>query len=71
EQIKKEPEIYFDDYETLVVETFNPKNFYCTPEGVVVYYLQYDIAPYSSGIREFLIPYGDCVIDPIKMCSYL
>jgi len=69
EQISKQPELYFENYESLVAETFDAKNFYCTPEGIVFFYMQYDIAPYSSGIREFLIPYDECVIDPIKLCS--
>lgn len=68
EEIEKDSSIYFDNYEELIVETFNENSFYCTPEGIVVYYQQYDIAPYSSGIREFLIPYNHCAINPIKMC---
>lgn len=67
-QIKKNPDIYFENYETLLVDTFNPESFYCTPHGIVVYYQQYDIAPYASGIREFLIPYSDCVRDPAVTC---
>jgi len=69
EQIRKNPDIYFEDYEGLVRQTFNVDNFYATPEGIVVYFQQYDIAPYASGIREFLIPYNDCVIDPINKCT--
>lgn len=67
-QIQKEPEIYFDDYKKLAEEKFDKNNFYCTPEAVVVFYQQYDIAPYSSGIREFMLPYSECVLDPIKLC---
>lgn len=67
-QIKKEPEIYFENYEELIAETFNKSSFYCRPQGLVVYYQQYDIAPYSSGIREFLIPYTYCVLKPIRLC---
>lgn len=63
-QIEKEKNIYFENYNELIAETFNPNNFYLTPNGVVIYYQQYDIAPYSSGIREFLIPYSDCVKAP-------
>lgn len=47
---------YFDDYARLISEHFNPENFYLTPEGLVIYYQQYDIAPYASGIPEFTIP---------------
>jgi hypothetical protein len=67
-QIEKEPDIYFEDYAKLIADTFNPESFYCTTEGIVVYYQQYDIAPYSSGIREFLMPYSACVIDPSRTC---
>lgn len=67
-QIQKDPSIYFEDYEKLIVETFNQNSFYCKPQGIVIYYQQYDIAPYSSGIREFLLPYSDCVLNPIRKC---
>lgn len=49
---------YFEDYETLVKEYFSPKSFYLNDIGVIVYFQLYEIAPYSSGIREFLLPYG-------------
>lgn len=68
-QIKLEPELYFEDYSTLIRENFRENQFYATPEGLIVYYQQYDIAPYASGIREFLIPYGDCVSDPATLCT--
>lgn len=67
-EIKKGPELYFEDYERLAYETFNEDSFYATPGGIVVYYQQYDIAPYASGIREFLIPYSHCVINPVTTC---
>lgn len=69
EQIKENPDIYFENYEELVEQTFNVNSFYCTPQGVVVYFQQYDIAPYASGIREFLLPYNKCIIDPLKKCT--
>lgn len=68
DEMEKDPSIYFEDSEKLLVEYFNKDSFYCTSSGIVVYYQQYEIAPYSSGIREFLIPYSMCVIDPIKKC---
>lgn len=51
--------IYFENYEELVRQYFNPSNFYLTEEGVVIYYQLYEIAPYVSGIRTFLIPYTE------------
>lgn len=67
-QIQGEPDIYFEDYRKLVVSTFEEESFYCTPRGLVIYFQQYDIAPYASGIREFFIPYSDCVHSPVKTC---
>ena len=54
-QINAEKEIYFEDACCLVIETFNPKSFYLTPSNIVIYFQQYDIAPYASGIRTFEI----------------
>ena len=50
-------ELYFADYCSLVLDTFNINQFYITPNYVVVYFMQYDIAPYSTGIPEFKIIY--------------
>ena len=55
EQINNEKDIYFENACCLVIDTFNPKSFYLTPNYIVVYFQQYDIAPYSSGIRTFNI----------------
>lgn len=53
--------LYFDDYQKKILSTFNKNNFYLTPDGVIVYFQQYDIAPYYCGIPQFLIPYTkDC-----------
>lgn len=70
EQIKQDPEPYFENYEELVEQYFNVNNFYCTPQGVVGYFQLYEIAPYASGIREFLVPYDNCVKDPVKKCNW-
>lgn len=70
-QIEKEPEIYFENYEELIAEAFNENSFYCRRKGIVVYYQQYEIAPYSSGIREFLLPYTVCVINPTAFCRVI
>jgi hypothetical protein len=67
-QIAENPDIYFENYEELVEQTFNVNSFYCTPEALVIYFQQYDIAPYSSGIREFPLPYNKCIIDPVRKC---
>lgn len=58
------PGIYFEDYRTLIVKYFNPESYYLTPEGLAVYYQQYDIGPYSSGIIVFPILYTILQIHP-------
>jgi hypothetical protein len=50
--------MYFDNYEQLVSTNFKANNFYLSREGLVIYYQQYDIAPYAAGIPTFVIPYG-------------
>lgn len=49
---------YFDHYDVLVRDNFKVNSFYLTSEGVEIYYQQYDIAPYASGILTFLLPYS-------------
>lgn len=51
--------VYFEDYIVNTKKYFNPENFYITQAGVVIFYEQYEIAPYSSGIKEFLMRYSD------------
>lgn len=61
--MEENPGIYFDDYKKLIVETFNPQSFNLTPDYLEVYYQQYDIAPYASGIIVFSIKYESLGID--------
>jgi peptidoglycan-N-acetylmuramic acid deacetylase PdaC-like protein/uncharacterized protein DUF3298 len=56
--IKQNSNIYFTEYKSLILKNFNENNFYLTTQGIVIYYEQYDIAPYAAGIVEFLIPYA-------------
>ncbi|MFA5450192.1 MAG: DUF3298 and DUF4163 domain-containing protein, partial [Clostridia bacterium] len=53
------PGIYFDDYPELIIKYFNPSSFYLTPDGIAIYYQQYEIAPYASGIPVFIVPYEE------------
>ena len=54
-EISENIEIYFADPYPLVVEYFNPDSYYIDNGKVVIYFQQYDIAPYSSGILEFTL----------------
>lgn len=55
---------YFDEVEENLEQGFDPAQFYLTPAGMMVYFQQYALAPYSSGIREFLLPFSDGVKEP-------
>lgn len=55
---------YFDDYEANAARYLNTSNFYLVPEGLMVYYQQYQLAPYSGGIPEFLLPFSEKVLRP-------
>lgn len=64
-QIKNEQYFYFDNHKENVEEYFDTDDFYLTTDGVVIYFQLYTIAPYSSGIVEFTIPYSEgCVNAP-------
>lgn len=56
-QIENGENYYFENYCALVQENFRLENFYRVPEGVVVFFNQYEIAPYSSGIPTFKIAF--------------
>ena len=56
-QIENGENQYFDNYCQLVQENFRLENFYIVSEGVIIFFNQYEIAPYSSGIPTFKINY--------------
>ena len=56
ERLQENPGIYFDNYRFLLRDTFNANSFYLLPLHGIIYYQQYDIAPYSTGIPEFCFP---------------
>ncbi|MGN0299154.1 MAG: DUF3298 and DUF4163 domain-containing protein [Lachnospiraceae bacterium] len=56
ELLKVSPGSFFEDYASLLRSAFRPDHFYLTQDGIVIYFQQYDIAPYASGIPEFLLP---------------
>lgn len=54
---EKGADLFFENYCSLVLDTFNLRQFYLTPNSVIIYFQQYDIAPYSTGIPTFEINY--------------
>lgn len=55
-QILLDPETYFDDAINHSINEEQP--FYIVEDGIVIYFGLYEIAPYSSGIRYFKIPFS-------------
>ena len=56
ERLKETPGSYFEDYPYLLRTMFNQNQFFLRPGYIVIYYQQYEIAPYATGIPEFSIP---------------
>lgn len=54
--IEENPDIYFDDAINTVDKLSDNQHFYITNDNLVIFYDLYELAPYSSGIREFSIP---------------
>lgn len=54
-QIAEGNNIFFPEYCKLVLDTFRMENYYLTPKGITIFFQQYDIAPYSSGIQTFIV----------------
>lgn len=57
EQIQSGNNFYFPEYCELVLETFRLENYYLTKNSIAIFFQQYDIAPYSSGIPVFYLTY--------------
>jgi hypothetical protein len=58
-EVEKDSEMYFPNYEETIISKNGNYEFYIDGDKLVVYFGLYDIAPYASGIRHFLIDSGD------------
>lgn len=47
--------LYFEAWPALIRTYFSPERFYLTPDGPVVFYPLYSIAPYAEGIPTFVL----------------
>lgn len=53
ERLNTAPGSYFDNYRSLLLEAFDVNQFYLRPGAGVIFYQQFDIAPYAAGLPEF------------------
>lgn len=51
------PGSFFEDYKALIGKSFDSNHFYLLPESFVIYFQPYELAPYTTGIPEFVFPY--------------
>lgn len=56
DNIQKGKNTYFEDPCCLTSAMFRVENYYLYGEFIAIFYQQYDIAPYSSGIQVFYMP---------------
>lgn len=63
-----QPDIAFDEYQKMWSFQI-PENFFLSPQGLVIQYGEYEIAPYAMGLPSLTIPYPD--LQGILKKSYL
>jgi hypothetical protein len=56
--IKKGENFYFEDFEKVIKGIDKNRSYYIEDGNVVIYYGQYEIAPYAAGMPEFRIPFS-------------
>ncbi|WP_125151964.1 DUF3298 and DUF4163 domain-containing protein [Clostridium rectalis] len=59
-EISKNPKIYFKNTFKTISEN---QSFFIENNNIVIYFGLYEIAPYSSGIREFRVPFNNFKYD--------
>jgi hypothetical protein len=58
DSMKKGDKMFFDDAANVIKAMDDKRSYYIEDGNVVVYYGQYEIAPYAAGIPEFKIPFS-------------
>ena len=67
-QLEEDDSLYFSVETAAIDAAYNEKDFYLVPDGIIVFFQQYAIAPYAVGIPEFLIPFSSSpAVEP--MCK--
>jgi Protein of unknown function (DUF3298). len=57
-EMKANPDWYFPEAFDKIEESIEKRPYYLEEGNLVVYYGEYEIAPYAAGIREFKIPFS-------------
>lgn len=60
-KISENPDIYFQDDENKFKSISDKQDFYINDNGIVINFGLYEIAPYSSGMQQVLIPKEEIV----------
>jgi hypothetical protein len=56
EQMQAQPDLYFEDAASKLSRLSAEQPYYLEPGNVVVFFAQYELAPYAAGIPEFRVP---------------
>lgn len=58
-KLEAQPDLYYENYEELLMDAFDPLCFALTDTGLTLYWQTYAIGPYVSGVQRFDISYED------------
>ena len=58
---------YYPEWHKLLRRHFNPRNYYLTPKGIIIFFPMCAIAPPSEEIPTFLLPYSENLILPFEV----
>jgi hypothetical protein len=62
--MKQDPSLYFEDASGVIKEMADNRPFYIEEGRLVLYFNQYEIAPYAAGILDFKIPFEKLQLNP-------
>ncbi len=58
-KLEAQPDLYYENYEELLMDAFDPLCFAMTDTGLTLYWQTYAIGPYVSGVQRFDISYEE------------
>ena len=65
-KMKQNPDNYYSVDDDVLDDCFDDSQFLVTESGIIVFFQEYDIAPYAAGLQTFEIPYNEL----IELSSY-
>lgn len=69
ERAAEQPDLFYENYEEAIQQTWQEEDFYLTEEGLGLIFQQYALGPYTSGAMTFEIPFarlGDNLTEELR-----